>query len=152
MSSVSTNADLFKRALIAAIVTAINDPAVLVTYGHPGLEVVDDMVGVGKVHATQAPATMSTRRPRQEVITAEVTISCFRGGGVEQEAIAGARAYQLLGLIEQSVRVTDTQVGGTVLWCFLTDHFSDGATDPVYIAEGRTIEIVATFTAEARIF
>lgn len=150
MSTTATNAEAFKVALVAAIQSVV-DPAVLVTYGHPGMAVENDMIGVGRVSSAQTVATMSTNRSREETLTVEVQISCYRPGGREVEAVAGAQAYSLLGLIERQVRMTDTTVGGTVRQCFLTSHDSDGETDPTIVAEGRCIEIVATFTAQARI-
>lgn len=151
MTQTVSAAPAFKNALVTLIRTAINDSTVLVTYGHPGLEVADDMVGVQKITSQQVIANMGARRSREETLTAEVIVSCYRGGGPEVEQVAGDRAYQLLGLIEQYVRVTDTTVGGTVRDCFLISHDSQGATDPALIAEGRVIEITATFEAHARI-
>jgi hypothetical protein len=150
MSTTTTNANAFKVALVAAIRSVV-DPAVLVTYGHPGMANEADMIGVSRVTSTQAVATLGTNRSREETLTVEVQISCYRRGGVEQELVAGAQAYALLGLIERQVRMVDTTVGGTVRQCFLTSHEADGETDPVELAEGRCIEIVATFTAQARI-
>lgn len=149
--TLSSAAPAFKTALVAAIKTAINDPAVLITYGHPGQELADDMVGVNKITSGQAPATMSTNRTREETLTAEVIVSCYRGGGQEAEQVAGDRAYYLLGLIENHVRAVDTTLGGVVRECALTSHDSEGATDPALTAEGRVIEIAAVFTAKFRI-
>lgn len=140
--------DYFVSTLIP---TAINDSTVLVTYGHPGMEFADDMIGVGRVTSSQEQATMSPNRSREELLTVEVTISCYRGGGQEQEQICGDRAYALLGAIERQVRVNDVTCGDNVRDCFLTAHVADGATDPQFLASGRCIEIQATFTARVRI-
>jgi hypothetical protein len=54
-------------------------------------------------------------------------------------------------MVEQYARVTDTTIGGAVRWCFLTQHTSQGHTDPQVLEQGRVIEISATFTALARV-
>ena len=150
--TVADAAAAFKDAMVVAATTAVNDSTVLVCYGHPGTEQPDDIVSFGRVTSTQEPGPMSsTNRSRTNTLTVDLTISIYRAGGPEQEKAAGDRAYALLSAIEEYVRVTDTTVGGNVLWCFLTSHSSDGATDPALIAKGRCIEIAATFTAYTRI-
>lgn len=141
----------FKEAFTAIITTAIADPTVLVSFGHPGMSDADDIIGVGKVVSDQKQATVSPNRSREETIELTVCISIYRGGGIEQEQIASDRAYALLGLIEKYVRLTDTTVGGTVRDCFLTSHESDGSTDKDLLAQGRLIEVTAVFTARVRI-
>lgn len=149
--TVSDVAAQFKDAMVTAATTAINDADVMVCYGHPGTVQPDDIVSFGRVTSTQSPHTMSTNRTRWNTLTIDVTISVYRTGGADQEQVAGDRAYELLNLIEEYVRVTDTTLGGLVLYCFCTSHESDGYTDPQVIAKGRLIEITATFTAESRI-
>jgi hypothetical protein len=146
----------FKTAMVAAAAAAtagLADPAhqLLVCYGHPGTQLPDDIVSVGRVTSAQEPEALGTNRSRWNVLTAEVTVSVFRAGGPEQEQIAGDRAYQLLVAIEERLRVTDTSLGGLVLWCFCTGHESNGSTDPDLLAKGRVIDVIATFTARARI-
>jgi hypothetical protein len=150
MTDIATVAAGLKDTMVTAIKSVV-DPAVLVAHGHPGLEVTDDMIGVGRVTSAQEPATMGTNRSREETLTVDVTISCYRGGGPEMEKVASDQAYALLRLIERYCRITDTTMGGVVRQCFLTSHESDGATDPAILAEGRLIELTATFTALARI-
>lgn len=150
--TVADAAAAFKDAMVTAATTAVNDPTVLVCYGHPGIQQPDDIVSVGRVTSTQEPGPMSnTNRSRTNTLTVDLTISIFRRGGADQEQVAGDRAYSLLSAVEEYVRVTDTTVGGTVMWCFLTSHTSDGATDPTLLTQGRCIEITATFTAYTRI-
>jgi len=146
----SSAAATFKAALVTAIKTLV-EPEVLVTYGHPGIELADDMIGVTRVAVKQDFATLGTNRTREETLTADVVISCYRGGGPEMEQVVGDRVYDLLGRIEFYVRRTDTTLGGVVRQCFLTSHESEGSTDPDLLAEGRVIECTATFTAQARI-
>lgn len=151
MTVTFSQAGPFKDAFVTAIRTAINDPTVLVTYGHPGMENADDMIGVGDITSDQVQATVSPNRSREETLILELVVSCYRGGGQEQEQICADRGYALLGAIEQYARITDTSIGGTVRDCFLTAHKSEGATDPELLAQGRCVEITATFTAHARI-
>jgi hypothetical protein len=125
--------------------------AVLVVFGQPGTLEPDDIIKIGRVEARQDPATLSTNRAREESLTLEVTISCYRGGGAEMERVASDRAYDLLRRLAEQVRKVDTTLGGVVRQCFLTSSESDGATDPNDIAQGRTIDVVATFTAAARV-
>ncbi len=155
MSSTATIAATFKNNLYTATVALMAaDPTtqdVMVTFGHPGTFEPLDLISFTKVTETQNPATISTNRTRNEVITQEVMISCMRPGGQEMEQICSDRAYTLLRMIEQQVRVTDTTVGGTVWWCFLASHSSNGETDITFLEQGRLIEITAVFEAHARI-
>lgn len=124
---------------------------VYVVFGQPATYQPEDIVSFGRVSVGQAAATMSTNRSREETITVEVTVSCFLGGDEEAEIATAERAYDLLRRIEHYVRMTDTTVGGTVRQCFLTSHESEGATPEDLIDQGRVTEVVATFTANARI-
>lgn len=155
MTGTATVASQFKNNFYDAIVALMNAGAdteyVLVAFGQPGTFDPDDIVSVGRVSEQQTEATISTNRTRNETLTLEVQISCYRGGGPEMERVASDRAYELLRMIENQVRVTDTTVGGTVWWCFLQQHDSAGATDPALIDQGRTIDITAIFEARARI-
>ena len=152
MTTVSDVSRQFKDALVTAATTAIDDTSVKVCYGQPGTEQPDDIVSVGRVTAVIDPATLtSSLRTRELAVTAEVVVSVFRAGGQDMEKVAGDRAYQLLDMVEEYVRVTDTTLGGVVRWCFCTGHDSDGATDPQVTATGRLIEIKAEFAARARI-
>ena len=123
-----------------------------VSFGHPGTFEPDDLIGFGRVESVYEFAAFGPKRPQWEDLTLTVTISCYRGGvGEEVEVEASARAYSLLRAIHYYARITDTTMGGVVLWTTLTGHTSDGETDPDSLAEGRTIEVEATFTARARV-
>jgi hypothetical protein len=126
---------------------------VAVTYGQPGNFAMssNDIVAFRGVQSSHVAATIGPQRSRHETLTVEVVISCWRGGAEEMELVCAQRAYKILRAIEFYARVTDTTLGGSVLWCFLEQHQSDGATDPQMLEEGRVIEITATFKAEARV-
>jgi hypothetical protein len=152
---VGTVAPEFKNAFFSMAQQLLAaDPdteAVYVVFGQPGTLEPDDIIKIGRVEARQESATLGTNRAREETLTLEVTISCYRGGGPEMEQVASDRAYHLLRLLAEQVRTGDTTLGGVVRWCFLTSSESDGATDPDDIAQGRTIDVAATFTAAARV-
>lgn len=155
MSSTATVADTFKTNFFAAIkdlmLTTPDTANVLVLFGFPDPYVPEDIIEFGTVTSNQVPATISNLRTRDETLTLEVFITCQRGGGQEMEQVCSARAYQLLRMVETYARVTDTTIGGTVRWCFMTQHTSQGHTDPTVLEQGRVIEISATFTALARV-
>lgn len=152
--STATAADEFKEAMFNAVrdLMAEDDDTqnVMVTYGAPSTFEPEDLVSFLEVTSEQDPSTMGNRG-RREVLTLTVAVSCWRGGGQEMELVCAKRAYQLLRMIEFHCRKTDTTVGGTVLWCFLTSHESSGQTDPEFLETGRVIEITAKFTAQSRI-
>lgn len=145
----------FKKAFyLAAGALFAGDPEtehVYVVFGQPANYVPDDIVAFGRLTAGQDPATLSTNRSREETLTLEVTVSCFLGGNEEAEIATAERAYDLLRRLEHHVRMDDTTLGGVVRTCALTSHESEGATPEDLIAEGRVTEVVATFTAHARI-
>jgi len=141
-----------KAALYNACVSLYASQAdVQVAYGHPGTAMANDIVSVGNVSSRQEIATMAPSRPREETITIEVTYSVYRGGGADQEQVVTERAYALLALLETQTRLTDTTLGGIVRWCYLTDIRCDGETEPDLIAQGRVVELTATFEARARL-
>jgi len=153
--STATAADEFKLAFFEAVrdlmAADADTPHVYVTYGHPGTFEPEDLVSFGRLTSSQDPATIGTNRSREEALTLEVQISCWRGGGVEVEQVCAQRAYQLLRMIETYARQTDTTIGGTVRHCFLVAHESEGQTDPGSLEQGRVIDITARFLARVRI-
>lgn len=130
----------------------VADPAVLVSYGHPGTERPDDIVMFTAVRVGQEAAGMSvTNRAREERVELDVLISVARGGGPAVEEVCGARATALLGSMADYVRVTNTDLDGTVRNCFLDRYETDGWTVENEQFQGRNISILATFVAYARI-
>lgn len=147
----ATVAPAFKNALFTACQTLFAAGGVQVSFGHPGQSQVNDIVAVTRVSGSQEPVTLTPRRTREETLTAEVVFSVYRGGGPDMEKVCSDRAYALLAQLEEYVRVTDTTLGGVVRHCFLIDHDSTGTTDEQFLANGRLIEVTATFEAVARI-
>lgn len=152
MTTVADMSHRFKVALVQAARDSIADPTVKVCFGHPGQDQPDDIVAVMRVSTSQEPGPISSvNRARDITLTADVMISVARGGGQEMEQVCAARAHELLTALEEHVRVVDTNLDGTVLWCFCSGTESDGSTDPQVLADGRLIEVTATFTARGRI-
>ena len=145
----------FKKAFYEAVKELMADDYetehVYVVFGQPATYNPEDIVSFGRLSVGQQAATLSTNRSREETLTVEVTVSCFLGGDEEAEIATAERAYELLRRIERHVRMTDTTLGGTVRECALTSHESEGATPEDLIDQGRVTEVVATFTAQARI-
>lgn len=146
-----TLANVFKEAMIAAAVELWDAEEVQVTNGHPGMTEMDDLVVFTEIQSAQVPGPQGGRRIRDETLTLTVIFSCFRAGGPEMETVAAARAFELLGQLENQVRKTDTHLGGIVQWCFLKELASEGSTDPEILAAGRLSTIAAQFEARARV-
>ena len=145
----------FKKAFYTAVkelfAGAPDTEHVYVVFGQPANYEPDDIVAFGRLTAGQDAATLGTNRSREETLTIDVTVSCFRGGAEDAEIFTADRAYELLRRIEHYARIEDTTLGGIVRTCVLSSHESEGATPEDLIDQGRVTEIVATFTAKARI-
>lgn len=154
MTDDTTAALRFREAFWLAVRDLFENEAdtklVAVNFGYPATLEPEDVVSVMGITSEQQAVTIG-RRSREEILTLTVLISCWRGGGGEQEIITARRAYDLLGKIERWVRLVDPTVGGTVRQCFLLDHESDGATDEDVLQTGRATDITARFLAQARI-
>lgn len=136
-----------------AIVAAVADPTVQVTLGFPWPQTAQDIIGVGEVTSAIDYGPMGTQRARDEDVTVQVLVSVFRPGGQEVEQVASDRAYALLDAIEHHLRMTDPTLGGLLNRkpLLLTGHSMDSAPFADDTAQGRTVEILATFTGSARI-
>lgn len=151
MSDTAAAASLaFKQALEtaarAAIETADPGGVVLYSWGVPDVWP-DDVVLFLAVTSTQAPGSASQQKNRDLMLTCEVRVASRR---TDQQA-AEQRATDLLGWVEHHVRHLDPTLGGAVLGCALTSHHFTGVTPSADMPDGRGCELVATFTARARI-
>lgn len=124
---------------------------VQVVPGTPATYGAEDIVMVGRVSTDQGIAQLGTNRSREETLELEVIVSCYRGGGEDQEIAVQQRAFDILAVIEKDVRRTDTTLGGVVRQCFLTHAETEGATPPELVDQGRFADVVATFTAQNRV-
>lgn len=145
----------FKKAFYEAtrdlFAQDIDTEHVYVVFGQPSNYIPDDIVSFGRLTTGQETATLGTNRSREETLTVDVTISCFRAGTEDAEIAAAERAYDLLRRIEHYARMEDTTIGGTVRTCVLSSHESEGATPEELTEQGRVAEVIATFTAKTRI-
>jgi hypothetical protein len=107
----------------------------------------DDIVMFMRTTSVQEPATYGTPRTRNETLTCDIHFMVFRTAQRDAED----RAYELLALLERYVRVTDTHLDSSVLWCFMTEHEAEGFALNDSPSGRRGIEIRATFTAYVRI-
>lgn len=145
----------FKKALVsvAAEVMAGQERAdeILVCSGTPTTYSPPDLLAFGRFASSQDPATLGSQRAREETLTCDLTISCLSAGAEDSESASQERALALLGALERHVRITDTTLGGVVRQCFLTSIESEGATPPEYTAQGRAVDVTATFTSRNRV-
>ncbi len=141
----------YRAALLEAVQVAVDDDRVQILRGVPGPQQADDIVALLDLDSTQDVATMSPNRAREQELSQTVRVSVWRKGGVEQQAIAEDRAYDLLNAVEEYVRAVDTTLGQTVRHCFCTSHTFTTDTVQIDTSEGRLVEIDAVFTARARI-
>ncbi|MFF2274210.1 hypothetical protein ACFVTX_18190 [Agromyces sp. NPDC058136] len=126
------------------------EPEVDVVLGHPGKAIADDIISITDAQASQEIGPMGPRRIRDETIEQQLIISIWRAGGREQERVTQERAFEVLGRIENHFRKSDTELGGLVLWCFVTNVLLEG-TPPELVGKGRMTQLTVTFTAQARI-
>jgi hypothetical protein len=153
MTQITSAAPQIKDALYQISVNLFqDDPQVLVSFGHPGTQTNSDLIAWLGIRTQQAEGPFSnSNRGREETVEVDVLVSSFRVGEADNDKVASDRAYSMLGQIENYVRTTDTTLGQLVRSCFLTSTSSHGATEPALIANGRTIDVLATFTAHVRI-
>ena len=148
----ATAAHAFKLAFYTKALTLFDATNTHVSFGYPGGgRDVSKFLAFMELRTEQAPATVSTNRSRDEDIYLTTVISCARAGQADDDLAASQDAYDILRTLERQVRITDTSVSGTVLWCFLNSTDSGGATDAAVLAKGRLIQIEATFKARVRI-
>lgn len=110
----------------------------------------DRSIEIQGVETDQSAGPFGSTRGREESLTIDVLIGISEGGGEEIDDVIVAEAYEALGKLERHLRMVDTTLGGVVRECMLTSTTQVGATED-QIAQGRFVEITATFTAKNRI-
>lgn len=153
MTQITSAAPQIKDALKQLTANLFKDDAnVLVSFGHPGPQSSGDMICWLGLRTQQLEGPFSTsNRGRDETVEVDVFVSSFMAGESDNDKPASDRAYWLLGQIENAVRTGDPTLNQNCLWCFLTATSSKGATEPSTLANGRSVDILATFTARVRI-
>lgn len=127
-------------------------PEVQVSWGHPGNQYASELLAVMDIVAEQEPATLSPRRGRDEVLAlGVVAVVTLQGSDDAAQEAAENRAVEMIAAIEEYVRITDTTVDGSVQWCALTRLDIEGFTPDEERALGWRSQVIATFTAKARI-
>jgi len=155
MSTLSTLGLDFKNAFEAnirlAIASADPNGNVLLDWGYPEPEYADDFILLMKLDGSQAIATLGTVRSREETMMLDVHFCSWRS----DQRQADAAAWSWLQLVARWVRgglaYGDTTLGGVVRQCFLTSYSAQGFTYTPDRSKGRGCEIIATFTANARV-
>ena len=138
----------FKLALFSLCETVFANEA-LVTYGHPGKNIPNDIVAVRNAVSTAEWAAVGAQR-RQETIEQTVIISCYTGD-TNQRTVT-ERAYDLLDLLDAELRkpAGDPSIGGACQWAAITSH-ELLETEPGTMDKGRIAEVQVTITATVRI-
>lgn len=129
-----------------------DDPDVFVSVGHPGPAHEDepDLLVFIDFTSKQDMENMSANHSRLETLEQQIFISSNRAGE-DDDSDRIDRIGDILNQISSQLRTGDPTVGGSVLWCFMTQFASKGSTQPSVLAAGRQVDCVAIFTAVARI-
>jgi hypothetical protein len=131
------------------IVTAVNDTAVLISYGPPGPNQPDDLIVVGAVQRDIAPIQMVGSGQAgwlDERYDVEIVVSVYRGGDASRTVME--RACALVDIVVAVVR-TDPSLGGVVV----VAHPTLVSYDPSFDADhkGRLVDATVTVSCRARI-
>lgn len=136
--------------LLNNITTAVNDTAVLVSYGPPGTNQPDDLIAVGTSVARETVAYQMVGSGQagwlNERYDLDIIVSVFRGGDNGQTVLE--RAAVLTDVVVAVIR-TDPSLGGAVT----VAHPSVSSYVPSYDQEhkGRLVDVTITVSCSARI-
>lgn len=133
------------------IVTAVNDTAVLVSYGPPGPNQPDDMIIVGTdIGAEEVPYQMVGSGQAgwlDETYDVTIVVSVFRGGDNGRTVLE--RAYALAAFVATVIR-TDPSLGGAVIVAHpMAVVSSEIGWDPDH--KGRSVDLNITIHCRARL-
>jgi len=96
------------------------------------------------------PATFGPKRSQEEKITFHMSIGAWvPGHDASTSKAAFDRAFGILSLIQNHIRVNDITLGDTVMWCLPGPVESDGIADAE--GDGYVAEIDASFICKHRI-
>lgn len=135
-----------KNAVFTAAVSAVREAdlhEVDVAYGFLW-SAWSDSISVTSVRAIPDEGSVSPQRRRELTVQVDLNVLVFRV--TDDEQVTHARAFELLGVVDEWVREHIT-LDGTALWCHMGEVASDGATVAEDAGEGRVTEIAATFEA-----
>lgn len=133
---------------------------VRVSYGHPGVNLPDQLVMVGNPTSDQGYGPMGTARNRDETVSVPVTFSVWVGGGAEAQRLATDAANALLVAFEADLQ-TDPRLGLTHDQCrgaavvgievAETDETWTDVDGTPFLTIGRGCDIATVIQAKARI-
>lgn len=147
----TTRAIAYKTAMRDTARAILPDDTQIV-WGHPGNVYGNRILAVMDMTTDQQPGPMGPRRNRDEtLILAVVALVTVAGSDDTAQEEAETGAVGLIATLEQYVRVTDTTLGGAVSECWLTSLDVQGYTPDEQRSAGWASQVIATFTAKARI-
>lgn len=140
----------FKEALFNLADSLFADP-VLVCWGHPGINLPDDIVGIRDATNEEVWAALGAQR-KNEQLEQQVVVSCW-SGGTDQKAVT-QRAFGYLNTLDGGIRkpTGDPTLGGLVSVASIT-RVQLTESNPLItdMAAGRVAELVVTISATKRL-
>lgn len=112
-----------KAGLVAACRVVYADTSALVTYGLPGTSRPDEIVAVMGATTNVERGAMAPARRRREEVETVVVISVSRSGNESVQQVVTERAYELLDLLVEYLRVSPNEsLGGACREARVTEH------------------------------
>lgn len=146
-----------KRALVSTLQGLYTDltPQPLISYGDPGTYQPNQIVAVMGATTVYERPTMSTARPREEVMVVEVVMSVFAPGTETQQQTATEAAYVLHDRFADYFKTKPNEtLGGACREAWVSGHdlTESQAINPQSNAiTGRIAEIRAQVTVRTRV-
>jgi hypothetical protein len=144
-----------KAQLVTTVLPALFPSPVLVSYGPPGINQPDVIIGVGNAEVQIERPVAATSRPREEIVTLNVVFSVFQAGDETVQQAVTELAFSLLGTFADYFKTKPNEtLGGTCreAWVSSYDLEETVATDPkAGNVTGRVAEVIAVLTVKTRI-
>lgn len=136
------------EAIKTATAAQMTDPSILLTVGDPGMDLPDNVIAIGEVRRTVAPATfIGSGGLFWLEETYDIDVVCSAWSGSANADTLTATAWTLVNYVEAGVR-TDPSLGGVVNIAYPAGANTPSAVwteDPV----GLKVEIVLPVHCEA---
>lgn len=140
----STVLTALKDAVSAGVTPLPDSGLVSIVPGYVYPQLSDDQVTVEWATSTLAEGgTNGTGRREHHDLQLTVTLDVQRI--TDDELVTIDRALALLAAVEDQVRRTDPTLGGTALWCRMSESRMATSTEDSDAWQGRVTEIAATF-------
>jgi hypothetical protein len=145
-----------KAYLVKTVLPALFPPPVLASYGAPGIDQPDIIVGVGNAETEIERPAAATSRPREEVTTLTVIFSVFAGGDETVQELVTETAFAMLGTFADYFKTKPNEtLGGACREAWVSSYTLDEAVatapNDTTVITGRVAEITAVLTVKARI-